>query len=102
MQATFENLPLLVQRLNEKVDSLFEELIDRRENPQEASLLTFSQFCKKVMVSHATGYRIAKKVPHIKRGKNLLFEEEDVEAWLQSQKKFPNNDLSKKSKSLFN
>jgi len=88
MQATFDNLPALVDRLSRQVGSL-SSLVKESLQTEKPKLRTFSEFCEKVKVAPATGYRIAKQVPHIKRGKNLLFEDADIDAWLKSQKVYP-------------
>jgi excisionase family DNA binding protein len=62
----------------------FTSKIDKEEGME--SLLTIQQLAEKINLRPATIYKMtsSKRIPHIKIGNRVFFEEARIEAWIES------------------
>jgi len=91
MKYTFEQLPLAITTLHDKVDSIKELLL---QTPQEqhsyySDLLTIRQASEFLNLSVPTLYtKVSRReIPVNKRGKRLYFSRDELSIWIKSGKR---------------
>lgn len=86
MNYTFEELPIAVHKLHQRLDSIEKLLLNGREEKTLASdkLLTVQQASELVNLAVATLYSKVslKEIPYCKKGKRLYFSRTELIQWV--------------------
>lgn len=87
---TFEQLPGMMAILLEKVESLEVSIDEIKHKVKHYDrILTAEDVCELLGKSMSTIYRMThkKEIPHIKQGNRIYFNESDLHAWLNKNKR---------------
>jgi excisionase family DNA binding protein len=90
MQFTFEQLPLAISELTQKVNNIERLLLNGPAGPTETDqLLTIEQTAEFLNLSVPTIYRKVSQLelPSCKKGKRLYFSKSDLINWVKSGRK---------------
>lgn len=95
---TFENLPTAVGQLQtrlEKIENQLNAIILWLQLQQSTELLNVQQAAELMGVAVQTvyGYVTRREIPHIKRKKRLLFDREELMAWVREGKRLTSDDM---------
>jgi excisionase family DNA binding protein len=91
MKMTFEELPLAVSQLHDKVNNIERLLLERSNDPHSESdqLLTIQQAGDLLSLSVTTIYGLVSRseIPVNKMGKRLYFSKQELIDWIKSGRK---------------
>ncbi|MDB5011869.1 MAG: DNA-binding protein [Daejeonella sp.] len=92
---TFEQLPLAISQLQEKINNIETLLTTRIEKKQEDEIFTISQAADFLNLSVATLYGKVchKEIPVNKQGKRLYFYKAELTEWIKSGRKKTNSEI---------
>lgn len=91
MEITFEQLPLAVSRLSDKIDNIERLLLSHSSEtkPTEEKLMTIREAAEMLHLTVPTIYGLVQRaeIPVCKRGKRLYFSTEELTTWIKSGRK---------------
>jgi len=97
MEITFDQLPLAVHQIHDKLNNIERLLLSRSEIslPEEDKLLTIKQAAEFLVLSVPTIYGLVQRheVPVCKRGKRLYFSKQDLTSWIKDGRKKTNSEI---------
>jgi excisionase family DNA binding protein len=101
----FEDLPVAISELLEKVDriELYLKTVRSIQNQEGGELLNIADAGKLLGLSKNTIYKMVQKriLPHSKRGKRLYFLKEELMNWIKGGKKKTETELTAEAEEQF-
>ncbi|RQO37648.1 DNA-binding protein [Chryseobacterium sp. KBW03] len=97
MEYTFDQIPNILKRIEERLDSLEEILLDRIQNEMpELDFVDAKEACKILKLSLPTLYSkvCLREVPFYKKGNRLHFSKTELLEWIQGGKEKSLHELS--------
>ncbi|ASE62009.1 DNA-binding protein [Chryseobacterium indologenes] len=99
MKYTFDQIPNILKRIEERLDKIEEILLDRIQNePTDIEFIGAMEACKILKISLPTLYSKVslREVPFYKKGNRLHFSKAELLEWIQDGKKNSLADISEK------
>jgi excisionase family DNA binding protein len=100
---TFDNLPRAISQMLIKLESIehrLDAVLPTKLNQQVSELLNVQQAADLMGVAVQTvyGYVTRREIPHIKRKKRLLFDRDELMAWMREGKRLTSDELETEAK----
>jgi excisionase family DNA binding protein len=103
MKYTFDQIPNILKRIEDRLDKIEEILLDRIQNElTDIEFIGAMEACKILKISLPTLYSKVslREVPFYKKGNRLHFSKAELLEWIQEGKKSSLADISEKGKDL--
>lgn len=99
-----EDLPEVVEQLNDKIDKLLERTNQHQEAREEDELLTVDQCAEFLHMSKHTiyGLRSKREIPSMKRGKMVYFRKSHLLEWLERGRNKTNDEIDQEADDYLN